>query len=189
LRLIHFTHEYTRDVRNPNFYEDVLAAELPGVLRLSVETWLQHQERKTEYHLIYPEMQAALDEYRNETDFFGRFAEDCLLFEPEAFLPDIALKAVASAWATDTGEKAFLDPTPKYIKKVVENYVTNRSIKHPVVGDTQRRVPRDLYDIDPGKQNILRGFVGIKLSSTGEGYFKRARRDITRQNLASTFGS
>jgi hypothetical protein len=111
------------------------------------------------------------------------------LFEPEAFLPDIALKAVASAWATDTGEKAFLDPTPKYIKKVVENYVTNRSIKHPVIGDIQRRVPRDLYDIDPGKQNILRGFVGIKLSSTGEGYFKRARRDITRQNLMSIFGS
>jgi len=189
LRLIQFNHEYTRDVRNPNFYEDVLAAELPGVLRLSVETWLKHQEKKTDYHLIYPEMEKDLEEYRNETDFFGRFAEDCLLFEPEAFLPDIALKAVASAWATDTGEKAFLDPTPKYIKKVIENYVTNRSIQHPVQGGVQHRVDRTLYDIDPGAHNILRGFVGLKLSSTGEGYFKRARRDINRQTLANAFGS
>ena len=77
----------------------------------------------------------------------------------------------------------------KYIKKVMENYVTNRSIKHPVMGDKQRRVDRTLYDINPGAHNILRGFLGVKLSSTGEGYFKRGRRDITRHNLTEKFGS
>jgi P4 family phage/plasmid primase-like protien len=189
LRLIHFNHEYTREVRNPSFYEDVLAAELPGVLRLSVETWLKHQEKKTDYHLIYPEMEKALEEYRNETDYFGQFAEDCLLFEPEGFLPDVALKAVASEWAKDTGTKALEDPSPKYIKKVIGNYVLSRGIKHTVEGGVQRRVDRKLYDINPGTQNIVRGFVGIKLSSSGEGYFKRARREMTRYSMSSLFGS
>src|SRR5207248_5879093 len=107
--------EYTEDQIDVDFYENVLHAELPGILALSVQTWLKHKGVRggTDFHLRYPEMEADLEEYRSEMDFFGFFAEDCLLFEKDAFLPDIALKAVAAAWAEATGDRALRDTTPK----------------------------------------------------------------------------
>jgi len=185
LRLLKFNHYYSEDVRNPNYYEEMLADELPGVLALAVRTWLKHKDVKngTDYHLIYPEMKAALAEYRGETDVFGRFAEDCLLFEPDGFLPDIALNIVTNEWGKDNNQKAFEDASPKYIKKQIENYVVNHGVLHPIV-PKQRRVDHALYQLNPGANNLLRGFDGVKLSSTGEGYFKRARR----YTLQSEFG-
>jgi len=54
LRLLQFNHYYDESVRNPNYYEDMLANELPGVLALAVRTWLKHKDVKngTDYHLI-----------------------------------------------------------------------------------------------------------------------------------------
>lgn len=177
LRLVHFHHYYDEEVRNPNFYEDVLADELSGILKLSVETWVKHKDVKngTDYHLVYPEMREALDVYRDDSDYFGLFANDCLLFEPDGFLPDIALKIVAKEWGTDNSYKPFEEPSPKYIKKQVENYVLNRAVKHPVVGGKQHRVDRNDFNLNPGDNNVLRGFEGIKLSSTGWGYYRRAQ--------------
>jgi len=130
LRLINFNHYYEESLRNPTYYEDVLAEELPVILRLSVETWLHHQEKKTDYHLIYPEMRHALAAYRKETDYFGQFADACLLLS-QRVSPRHCPEGDRVSLGGGYWRKSLSRSQCRYIKKVVETYVINANIAHP----------------------------------------------------------
>lgn len=88
-----------RDIKG---YRDILRAELPGILHWAVEGCLEWQQDGLARP---PEVQAAHDEYKAESDTFASFLDDACVVTADAVSTASALYSAYTEWAKETNEK------------------------------------------------------------------------------------
>lgn len=100
VQLIPFLVTIPEAERNP-YLSDELKDELPGILAWAVEGCLLWQEQRLRPpHVV----QAAVEEYRAESDTIARFLEECCESDPSAVTPAKAIYVAYTHWAESMGE-------------------------------------------------------------------------------------
>jgi len=157
LVVIPFGYDIPEEDRDPKFFEHHLESELPGILAWAVEgATMYHDVRETD---LMPDVcHRALNAYREDTDFFGQFVQDCLTVEDGAFLPQEQLMDVAKKWGQINNCQSLVNSGIHNFKTMFDsNAITKKIAKY-----TRRRV----IAID-GTDNRRYGFEHVTLNERG----------------------
>jgi putative DNA primase/helicase len=158
LVVIPFEYQIPEEDRDPKYFEHTLEDELPGILAWAVEgAKMYHDVREAD---LMPDVcERALNAYREDTDFFGQFVQDCLIMEDGSFLPQEQLLEVAKKWGQINNCQSLVNSGIHNFKTMFE---TNPLTKK-IATYNRRRVP----SID-GTDNRRYGFDNVTLSDRGK---------------------
>ena len=158
LVVIPFGYEIPEEDRDPKFFEHNLEPELPGILTWAVEGATMYTDVK-EADIMPDVCHQALNAYREDTDFFGQFVQDCLTIEAGAFLPQEQLLEVAKKWGQCNNCQSLVNSGSYNFKSM---FATNPWTKHTVTHGRRRVTAMQ------GRENRRYGFDNVTLSDRGK---------------------
>lgn len=102
VRLIPFLYTFNEDERDENFFEKYIEPELPGILAWAVQGCLMWQKEG----IKTPEkVNAAVNDYKSETDVLQRFIDDCCVVEDGKIVSTTNFYAAFVKWCEEEGER------------------------------------------------------------------------------------